>query len=68
MFKKILSSIEYLIKKYDGKIKFLDKFFFFTSIKRNNPIIDIKYNKSELNKIGINLEEIFDFLKDYKID
>lgn len=68
MFKKILSSIEYLLKKYDGKIKFLNKFFFFTSIKKNNSDIDIKYNKSELNKIGINLEEIFDFLKDYKID
>jgi len=45
MFKKILTSIEYLIKKYDGKIKFLDKFFFFTSIKKNNLDIDIKYNK-----------------------
>ena len=68
MFKKILSSIEYLIKKYDGKIKYLDKVFFFTSLKKNNLNIDIKYNQIELNKIGINLEEIFDFLKDYKID
>lgn len=68
MFKKILSSIEYFIKKYDGKIKYLDKVFFFTSLKKNNLDIDFKYNQLELNKIGINLEEIFDFLKDYKID
>ena len=68
MLKKFLSSLEYSIIKYSNKFKFLDKFFFLTSLKKNNLENDLEYNEAVLNDIGANLDETIEYLKNFDIN
>ncbi len=69
MFRKFLNITKYYIgNKYYDRIKSFIKKFFFITQKNNNINNDFKYNEKGLEKVGINLDEVLNLLKDYKIN
>lgn len=68
MFKKIFLPLKYFIKNSVKKFNFLYKINFLTTLKKNNADIDFNYNKVELKKIDIDLNEIIEQLKEFEID